>query len=178
MLVVTSLVNGGLTFGRLREVRLVALGLPARPPPVVWFAAISLVGAGFGAVVLRAVEDRISRAGVARRTYVAGCALGTLGLVLFAAAADAATAVAGVLLVAGVADPVVRAAGVVWLNGRTTSAVRATVHSLLSQAENLGEVVFGTALAAVAGASAAGAVLCAAALFASAAALVARATRD
>lgn len=153
VLLATILVNGGAeAYGRLRERRLVTLGLPAHPDPIVWFAAVALVGVALGATGLHIVEARIGGASVARRAYALSCMIGVVGLMLFAHAPDVATGVAGSLLVSGIADPVTRAAGVVWVNRRTTSAVRATVHSLLSQAENAGEVVFGLTLAAVAGA--------------------------
>jgi MFS family permease len=174
VIVATLLVNGGgEAYGRLFEKRLVALGMPTHPDPIVWFAAVSLVGVALGAVALRMVEVRISGTGVAKRTYVLACAVGVLGLLLFANAPDAATAVAGSCLVSGIAFPVVRAAGVIWVNRRVTSAVRATVHSLLSQAENAGEIIFGVTLAVVAGtASTTVALTGAAALLACAGALV------
>ncbi len=151
VLVATLLVNGSAeAYGRLLENRLVTLGMPADPDPIVWFAALSLVGVALGAMVLRLVEMRIAGAGVARRTYVYSCAVGVVGLLLFAHAPDTATAVAGVLLVSGIAHPVIRTTGVIWINRRATSAVRATVHSLLSQAEHAGEIIFGIALALVA----------------------------
>jgi MFS family permease len=151
VLVATLLVNGsGEAYGRLLENRLVALGMPTRPDPIVWFAALSLAGVALGAVVLRAVEMRINGAGVAKRTYVYSSAAGFAGLLLFAHAPDTATAIAGVLLVSGIAHPVIRTAGVIWVNRRATSAVRATVHSLLSQAEHAGEIIFGVTLAVVA----------------------------
>ena len=150
----TLLVNGGAeAYGRLLAKRLVVLGLPTRPDPIVWFALLSLAGVALGAVVLRIVEARIARAGVAQRTYVLACVVASAGLVLFAHAPNAASAVAGSLLVSGIAFPVIRVAGVVWVNRRATSTVRATVHSLLSQAENAGEIIFGLALAVVAGAA-------------------------
>jgi MFS family permease len=150
----TLLVNGsGEAYGRLLEKHLVALGLPAHPDPIVWFAALGIVGVGLGAAVLRVVEARIDGSGVAKRTYVLSCAVGVVGLVLFANAPDTATAVAGSLLVSGIAYPVIRTAGVVWVNRRSPSAVRATVHSLLSQAEQAGEIVFGLTLAVLAGAA-------------------------
>jgi MFS family permease len=152
VIVATLLVNGGCeAYGRLLEKRVVTLGLPAHPDPIVWFAAISLVGFALGAVVLRIVETRIDGAGVARRTYVLACAAGVIGLVVFANAPDTRTAVVGIFLVSGIAQPVMRIAGVVWVNRRATHAVRATVHSLLSQAEHAGEVVFGVTLAVLAG---------------------------
>jgi MFS family permease len=151
VLVATLLVNGsGEAYGRLLEKRLVALGMPTDPDPILWFAALSLVGVSLGAVALRYVEARIAGAGVAKRTYVYSCAVGFLGLLLFAHAPDTATAVAGALLVSGIAHPVIRTAGVIWVNRRATSAVRATVHSLLSQAEHGGEIIFGVTLALLA----------------------------
>jgi len=151
VLVATLLVNGSLeAYGRLLENRLVALGMPTQPDPVVWFAAVSLVGFALGAVVLRVVEMRIAGAGVAKRTYVLSCAVGVLGLLLFAQAPDAAAGVAGSLLVSGIARPVIRTAGVIWVNRHATGAVRATVHSLLSQAEHAGEIVLGLTLAVLA----------------------------
>jgi hypothetical protein len=151
VLVATLLVHGaGEAYGRLREKRLVALGMPTHPNLIVWFAAVNLVGFGLGAVVLRFVEARITGADVAKRTYLFACALGFTGLLLFAHAPNVATAVAGVLLVSGITYPVIRSVGVIWVNRRATSAVRATVHSLLSQAEHVGEITFGFALAIVA----------------------------
>lgn len=151
VLVATLLVNGSAeAYGRLLENRLVTLGMPTRPDPIVWFAAISLVGVALGAVVLRFVEARIDGERVAERTYAYSCVVGVVGVLLFAHAPDTATAVAGVLLVSGIALPVIRTAGVVWVNRRATSAVRATVHSLLSLAEHAGEIIFGLLLALVA----------------------------
>jgi hypothetical protein len=55
-----------------------------------------------------------------------------------------------VLVMTGLADSVTRSISVVWVNRRTRSDVRATVHSFLSQAESMGEIAGGVALAAVA----------------------------
>ena len=79
--------------------------------------------------------------------------MGVVGQLLFANAPGVAAAVAAVLLVSGIGYPVIRTAGVIWVNRRAVSAVRATVHSLLSQAENAGEVLFGLAFAVLAGAA-------------------------
>ena len=151
------LVNGsGEGYGRLVEQRLLDLGFAGTADPIVWFAALGLAVLAVDAVVLRAVEARISGAGVARRTYIGGCALGAVGLVVFANAPDGRYAVAAVFLVSGAAHPgaVVRAVAEIWVNRRTTSDVRATVHSLLSQSEHVGEVLCGLLLAALAQASA------------------------
>ena len=126
--VATLLIEGSMdAYGRLLENRLVALGMPTNPDPIVWFAAVSLVAFALGASVLRIAEARIAGAGVARRVYVLSCATGVVGLLLFANAPDTASAVAGSLLVSGIARPVTRATGAIWVNRRTPSAVRATV---------------------------------------------------
>jgi MFS family permease len=151
----TFLVNGGAeAYGRLLERRLVLLGMPARPDPIVWFAMLSLAGVALGATVLRIVEARIEGAGVAKRTYVLACATGVAGLLVFANAPNVSSAIAGALLVSGIAFPVIRATGVIWVNRRATASVRATVHSLLSQSEHAGEIAFGFVLAVLASRSA------------------------
>ena len=175
----TLLVNGGAEgFGRLFERRLIGLGVPASPDPIVWFAALALVAAALGATTLLFVEARIAGVGVARRTYVAACGLGTVGLVVFAQAPDVATAVAGALLVKGIAFPTVRVAGTILVNRRTPSEARATVHSLLSLSENAGEIVCGLALAAIAGATSSTVMLMASAALMAMAGLVVSAARD
>jgi MFS family permease len=154
VLVATALINGGHEgFGRLLQRRILVLGLPAEPDPIVWFATLALVSAAAGAMVLRVVEPRIDGVGVASRSYLGAGAVGTVGLVVFAFAPGAAWAAVGAVLVAGIAFPTAGVAATVLVNRRTASAARATVHSLASQAENAGELVFGLALAAVAAAT-------------------------
>lgn len=151
VLAATALVNGGDEgFGRLFERHLLDVGFPTSPAPIVWFAAIGLLAAALGAITLWWVEARIDGRGVARSTYVAASAVAAMGLVLFAHARTIEWAVAAALIVRGVGQPAIRVAATILVNRRTTSEVRATVHSLLSQAENLGEIVFGLLLAAVA----------------------------
>jgi MFS family permease len=151
VIVATLLVNGSAeVYGRLLNHRLVALGMPTHPDPIVWFAAMSLAGVALGTLVLQTVERSIAGVGVAMRTYVLACGLGVVGLVLFANAPNVAAAVTGSILVSGIALPVIRTAGVILVNRRTESSVRATVHSLLSQAENAGEITLGISLAALA----------------------------
>jgi hypothetical protein len=77
-----------------------------------------------------------------------------------------------VLLVSGIGYNVTRAVSVIWVNRRTPDAVRATVHSFLSQAETLGEIIGGGTLAALAQAAGVAATL--AALLAGTGALVGR----
>ncbi len=151
MLVATFLVNGAADgFGRLYEFRLLDLGLPTKPDPVLWFSAVAVLGAASGAVVLRFVEARIDGRGVAHRVYLAACCTGTIGSIVFAHAPNAAMAVCGALLVSGIGLPIVRVVATIVVNRRVGSSSRATAHSLLSQAENLGEICFGVVLAQVA----------------------------
>jgi hypothetical protein len=175
----TLLVNGGAEgFGRLFERRLVALDTPLARDPIVWFAALALVAAALGATALLLVEARIAGGGVARRTYVAACGIGTVGLIVFAQAPDVGAAVAGALLVKGIAFPTVRIAGTILVNRRTPSEARATVHSLLSLSENAGEIVCGLALAGLATATSSTVTLMASAGLVAAAGVVASAARD
>lgn len=154
MLAATFLVNGAAEgFGRLYELRLLAVGLPTTPDPVLWLAVVAVVAAAGGAVVLRVVETRIDGRAVARRVYVAACGVGAAGLVVFALAPNASVAVAGALLVTGISFPIVRVVATIIVNRRTTSEARTTVHSLLSQAENFGEIVLGIAIASAAAGS-------------------------
>jgi hypothetical protein len=151
VLAATFLVNGAAeAYGRLYPKRLVDLGFPAQPDPIVWFTALGVVAFAVGALALRIVEARIDGAGVARRAYAAACFVGALGLIVLACAPGALIGSAGVLLVSGVALTVTRAVGVIWVNRRATSDVRATVQSFLAQVEYFGEILCGVALGALA----------------------------
>ncbi|MCP5055953.1 MAG: MFS transporter [bacterium] len=140
----TILVNGAAdAFGRLFPKRLLELGFPEAPAPIVWLTALGLVTLMVGALALRIVEARIDGVGVARRVYAAACFVGALGLAMLALAPGDATGMAGVVLVSGIAWTVTRCVSIIWVNRRTTSDVRATVQSFLSQAEYMGEILFG-----------------------------------
>ena len=69
---------------------------------------------------------------------------------MLALAPDVIVGGIGLLLASGVAFSVTRAVSVIWVNRRTPSDIRATIHSFLSQAETVGEVVGGLALVAAA----------------------------
>ncbi|HEX5505607.1 MAG TPA: hypothetical protein VFW96_23520, partial [Thermomicrobiales bacterium] len=138
-----------------------------------------IVAFAVGALAPRLVEGRIGGAGAARRAYAAACFVGALGLVALAGAPGFFVGGAGVLLAGGVALPVTRAVGAIWVNDRTASDVRATVQSLLAQAEYVGEILCGLALAALAQLAAiSAAFVCAAALIAWAGVLVVRSRAD
>lgn len=147
----TMLVNGAAdAYERLFPKRLLELGLPQAPDPIVWLTLLGLATLGVGVVALRIVEARIDGVGVARRVYVIACIVGALGLALLAAAPDDLTGMAGVLLVGGIGWTLMRCVSVIWVNRRTTSDVRATVQSFLSQVEFVGEIALGLSLGVVA----------------------------
>jgi MFS family permease len=159
-----ALLNGSAEgYGRLYERRLVTLGLPNPPTPIVWFTALGLATVVLRVATLRAMERRIEQPDTARRSYVLSCVVGAVGLVLFAFAPSAATAVAAAFVVSGL-GAIPRVAATIRVNRRTTSTVRATVHSLLSWSENVGEIVFGLTLALIAAATTATIALLAAAV--------------
>jgi hypothetical protein len=162
--------------GRLTAQRLIDAGFPAEP--LLWFSALSVSGLLLGWGALRVVQARAAEPGAVESGLLLGCATGAVGLVGLAVAGHVAGAAAAVLLTAGVAAPLTRTLVVVLVNRRAERRVRATVHSLLAQAEYSGKVVLGAALAAVAGSAGSGpALLTCAGLFAGAAGLVAAARR-
>ena len=144
----TVAVNGAGMIGWLFTRRLVELGLPG--DPAVSYAAAGILSSVAGVIALRLVETRIEEPGAARRAYALGCLAGAAGLVMLAVAPDVFIGGIGLLLASGVGDSVTRAVSVIWVNWRVTSGIRATVHSLLSQAETAGEIVGGFALLATA----------------------------
>jgi predicted MFS family arabinose efflux permease len=147
----TVLVNAGAeAFDRLFPKRLVDLGFPEQPDPVVWFTALGVVTLAVGALALRVVEARIDGVGVARRVYAATCLVGAVGMVVLAHAPDDVSGMIGVLLVGGIAWTVIGAVSVIWVNRRVTSDVRATVQSFLGQVESSGEILGGLALGVLA----------------------------
>ncbi|MDQ5822477.1 MAG: MFS transporter [Actinomycetota bacterium] len=143
------LVNGAaIASGRLQARRLVDLGLPS--DPVVWFTALGVLTLLVGAGALRVMERHIEGTRTALRGYAIACTAGAVGLIVLAGAPEGVSGSAAVLLVAGIALPLTRTLGTIWLNRQTSSDVRATVHSLLAQAEYTGEIACGLGVAAVA----------------------------
>jgi MFS family permease len=165
LLAATFLVNGAASSGRLHAARLVDIGLPV--DPVAWLTGLGVLTLLAGAAALRAVERTIDDSDAAPRGYVLACAAGAVGLVVLAAAPEEVSGSAAVLLVAGIAVPLTRTIATIWVNRHTTSDVRATVHSLLAQAEYVGVIVCGLGVSAVASvASLSSALVSCAALFA------------
>ena len=151
VLAATLLVNGASEgFERLHAKQLIALGLPSPPAPIVWLTGLGLVALALGALALRIVERRIDRERAAPQLYAGAAGLAALGLVALALAPDARSALAAILVVNGIGWSVTRAVSTIWINRRASSDVRATVQSLLAQAEFVGEIGFGVLLGAIA----------------------------
>ena len=149
MFAATFLVNGAwVAVGRLQARRLVDLGLPS--DPVVWLAALGVLTLLVGAAALRIVESRIDDARTALRGSAIACAAGVVGAIGLAGAPEEVSGSAAVLLVAGIAMPLTRTLATIWVNRQTSADVRATVHSFLAQAEYVGEIACGLAIAVVA----------------------------
>jgi MFS family permease len=144
VLAATMAVNGAAMIGWLFARRLVDLGLPG--DPAVSYATVGILSSAAGVIALRLVEARIEGTNAARHAYLVGCLAGAAGLILLALAPDVIVGGIGLLLASGVGFSVTRVVSVIWVNRRTTSDVRATVHSFLSQAETLGEIVGGLTL--------------------------------
>jgi hypothetical protein len=102
-----------------------------------------------GAAALRLAQPRIGGAHTARRGYVAACAVAAAGVAGLAVAPGPAAGSVAVILAAG-ALPLTRSFSTIWVNGQTSSAVRATVHSLVAQAEYAGKTFCGLTIALVA----------------------------
>jgi hypothetical protein len=144
----TFLVSGVAgAFGRLYPLRLVDIGLSA--DPVAWLTALGVLSYLVGAVALRVVQPHIEGLRIVRRGYVVACGVAAVGAVGLAAAPGRTSGSAAVLLAAG-ALPLTRTFGTIWVNRQTGGDVRATVHSLLAQAEYLGVIAGGLAIAAAA----------------------------
>jgi predicted MFS family arabinose efflux permease len=149
--VATVLVNSGAeAFDRLNQRRLIDLGFPEEPAPIVWFTALGIATLAIGWAALRVVETRVHGDGAARHLYVAGCVAGAIGLMVLAHAPNDTVGMIGVLAVSGIAWTVIRSVSVIWVNRRATSDVRATMQSFLTQVESTGEIVGGITLGIVA----------------------------
>lgn len=151
ILLVTFLINGAdEVFSRLFAKRLIKLGLPLFPDPIVWLTLLGLITLCAGAVALHAIENRLNNEHSLKYHYLAACVLGAAGLLLFALSPNYLFAMAGVIVVHGFAWNIARVISVIWINARSTSRSRATLQAFLSQAENLGEVTVGFTLALIA----------------------------
>jgi hypothetical protein len=148
MFAATFLVNGVAgAFGRLYPLRLVDLGLSI--DPVAWLTVLGVLMYLTGAAALRTVQPHVNGVHTVRRGYVSACAVAAVGVVGLAGAPEEISGSVAVLLAAG-SFPLTRTFGTIWVNRLASSAVRATMHSLLAQAEYLGVIGCGLGIAAIA----------------------------
>lgn len=151
VLIVTFVVNGAdEIFNRLYVRHLVDVGLPSVLNSILWLTILGMVTLSVGALVLRAVQNSLQSEASVSGYYAAGCVVGSAGLLLFALAPGYTVAMAGFVMVHGIAWNLVRTLGVIWVNRHAQSENRATVQSLLSFSENLGEITMGILLALLA----------------------------
>ena len=146
------LVLAGLLYGassealdRLNEYHLLRdIGLPGQGSPALWFAGFSLAGLLLGLAVTEPLRRRLEVGKAASVARLLGIltALSLLCILAFAFAPGfwwAAVALTGLNVVRGLYAPLY----VTWLNTGLESGSRATVNSLASQADALGQVSFG-----------------------------------
>ncbi len=151
VLAVTLLVNSGAeAFDRLHPKRLIDLGFPEEPDPIVWFTVLGIAMLLVGAATLRIVEARIDQAGAPKAALFVACIAGAVGMITLGHAPNETVGVAGTLVVGGVAWTILHSVSSIWVNRRTTSDVRATVQSFLGQTESFGEICGGVAMAILA----------------------------
>lgn len=146
----TFLVNGASdAAGRLTQKRILDLGLPSAPDPIIWFTALGVLGLVLGAVVLRLITRRINGTHAAT-DYALAALVGVLSMLLLAFAHGPVVGAIAVVLLNGVVTPLTRVISTIWVNTRTTAGVRATTHSFLAQLEYLGEIVCGLTVSTIA----------------------------
>jgi MFS family permease len=140
-------------FDRLWQAHLLELGLPAigSLDPIYWFGIIEAATLAIGIVAASVLVRRlrsVTRAGLAR-ALLAVSAVQMAAAVLFGLAGAFAVAVAGLLLYR-LTRSVVQPVYSTWLNRSIPdSSVRATVLSITSQADAIGQTAGGPALGAV-----------------------------
>lgn len=139
---------GSEAFDRLRELHILSnFTLPPQLPAIAWFALInlvSLIASVIGVQVARRRIDTESHLGAARVLLAIHVIL-IASIIVFALAISfemAALAYLVTRIVRRVAQPIATA----WINLGLPSDVRATVHSLNSQADALGQIAGGPLL--------------------------------
>jgi MFS family permease len=140
-------------FDRLWQAHLLELGLPevGSLDPIYWFgiieAATLVIGIAAATVLVRRLES-VTRAGLAR-TLLVVTAVQMAAAILFGLAGAFAVAVAGLLLYR-LTRSVVEPVSATWLNRSIPdSSVRATVLSITSQSDAIGQTAGGPALGAL-----------------------------
>ena len=139
---------GSEAFDRLRELHILSnFTLPSSLPAIGWFALINLVSllaSVAGVELARRRLDTESHLGAARALLVLDTVL-IIMIIGFAAAVSFEVA-AACYLVTRIVRRVAMPIGAAWINLGLSSEVRATVHSMNSQADALGQVAGGPLL--------------------------------
>jgi MFS family permease len=150
--IATMLTIGGAGegFNRMYTKQLTNVGFPNDHSTMVWFGLLNLATLAGGAMALHLVERKIDDPDTARRAFATSCVLAAIGVTVLAVSGNVFLASVGAVLT-GIALLVARAVCGVWVNRRVTSDVRATVHSLLQQAEYAGEAALTLGLGVLAG---------------------------
>jgi MFS family permease len=136
--------------GRLYSLRVVDADVPT--DPVLWLTVVSALTLIAGAAVLLLVEPRIDGVDVDRHAFTVACLIAAVGAAGLAVTSETVGVTLAIFLAAG-ASPLSRTFSTIWLNRQATGPTRATIHSLHAQAEGLGGIVCGLALAAMAAAT-------------------------
>jgi MFS family permease len=142
--------GAGEGFNRMYTKQLATVGFPNDHSTMILFGFLNLATLAGGGWALHAVERKISDPDTARRAFSWSCVLAAGGVTLLALARGALLGSIGAVFT-GIALLVARAVCGVWVNRRVTSDIRATMHSLLQQAEYVGEAVLILGLGALAG---------------------------
>ena len=148
LLVLAALLYGASSeaLDRLNEYHLLMdTGLPGGARPAVWFAALNLGGLVVGLLVTEPLRQRLGTSHPRHPGRLLGLlnALSVLGILAFAFAPAfwwAASAWTALSVVRGLYGPLYTA----WLTTGVPSQSRATVNSLASQADALGQLSFGS----------------------------------
>ena len=151
ILVCTYLINGAdEVFTRLYAKHMVELGLPPLLEPIFWFTVLTIATLIVSFFALSKLNRMLEEGTRDYRAYSLGTLFGLAGFGLLAVSSNFEVAAIAVVLVGGIAMSVMRTVSVVWANKNASSEIRATIHSFLSLAENLGEMSLGFGLAIVA----------------------------
>jgi DHA3 family tetracycline resistance protein-like MFS transporter len=155
------------SFDRLWEVHLLGIGLPRAHglTPVAWFGLVNAGGLLLSIVAAEALRRRLG--GGSERAlvtllivFIASIALGMAAFGLAGGVAAAIGAYWATILVRQLVPPIVNA----WINRHIPSAVRATVLSVMSQADAAGQIAGGPIFGAIATARSTGVAMIAAGL--------------
>ncbi|MCC6616229.1 MAG: MFS transporter [Anaerolineae bacterium] len=136
---------------RLWQIHLTdTIGLPAALPPQTWIGLLFALDAILGAAAVEALRRRLDTANSRQMTasLLVSTAVMVSGLVVFAIAGNLAVAIAAFfafMIARGLVEPIFAT----WTNQHIDSRVRATVLSMQSQVDAIGQIAGGPPLGAI-----------------------------